>query len=130
MAGRPFVLFDPRDPRTDRWNPPWSEDRGAAVSRLVAPIQSAEGDARYYADLLQIHLGIVAEGLRAAGLWPASLPLLLHAAQLHAYDQLLGHIRASGDENAELLGRMREHRQVIADPAGYEGTNGGLLTAG
>ena len=29
------------------------------------------------------------------GLWPASLPLLLHAAQLHAYDQLLGHVRAS-----------------------------------
>ena len=30
------------------------------VSRLVAPIGAGEGNARYYADLLQVHLGIVA----------------------------------------------------------------------
>ena len=90
----------------------------------MAPIQSAEGNARYYADLLQIHLGIVAEALRAAGLWPASLPLLLDAAQLHAYDQLLGLARAA-NADAELLGRMREHRQVITDAAGRRDLLGG-----
>ena len=102
LARRPFVLFDPRDPDTDRWNPLWSEDTGAVVSRLVAPIAAGEGNARYYADLLQIHLGIVAEGLRAAGLWPANLPLLLDAAQLHSYDRLLA------------LGARRERRAGAA----------------
>ncbi len=52
LARRPFVLFDPRNPDTDRWNPLWSEDTGAVVSRLVAPIAAGEGNARYYADLL------------------------------------------------------------------------------
>ena len=84
VVGRPFVVFDPRDPETDRWNPLWSDDIGAVVSRLVAPIAAGEGNARYYADLLQIHLGTVAAGLRAAGLWPANMPLLLDAAQLGA----------------------------------------------
>jgi len=125
LAGRPFVLFDPREPGTDRWNPLWSEDTGAVMSRLVAPIQAAEGNARYSADLLQIHLGIVAEALRAAGLWPASLPLLLDTAQLTAYDQLLALVRHAGDEHTELAARMREHRQLITDPAGRRDLLGG-----
>jgi hypothetical protein len=124
LARRPFVLLDPRSPETDRWNPLWSSDTGAVVSRLVAPIQSAEGNARYYADLLQIHLGIVAEALRAAGLWPASVPLLLDAAQLHAYDKLLGLARGA-NADAELLERMREHRQVITDASGRRDLLGG-----
>ena len=125
LAQRSFVLFDPRDPRTDRWNPLWSEDTGAVVSRLVAPLQSAEGNARYYADLLQIHLGVVAEALRASGLWPASLPLLLQASQLHAYDQLLGLVREAGQAHADLIVRMREHRQVITDATGRRDLLGG-----
>ena len=124
VARRPFVLFDPRDPHTDRWNPLWSEDTGAVVSRLVAPLQSAEGNARYYADLLQIHLGIVAEALRAAGHWPANLPLLLDAAQLHAYDRLLELARAGGAERS-LIARLREHRLVIADATGRRDLIGG-----
>src|SRR3954453_19266690 len=94
LVGRPLVVFDPRDADGDRWNPLWSEDIGAVVSRLVAPIGAGEGNARYYADLLQVHLGAVAAGLRAAGLWPANLPLLLDAAQLSRYDALLGLGRA------------------------------------
>src|SRR4051812_2987046 len=88
LVGRPFVVFDPRDPATERWNPLWSDDTGAVVSRLVAPIGAGDGNARYYADLLQVHLGTVAAGLKAAGLWPANLPLLLEAAQLDHYDRL------------------------------------------
>src|SRR3954465_4702687 len=67
LVGRPFVVFDPRDPRSDRWNPLWSDDTGGVVSRLVAPIGAGDGNARYYADLLRIHLGTVAAGLRGAG---------------------------------------------------------------
>jgi hypothetical protein len=46
VVGRPFVVFDPRDPKTDCWNPLWSDDIGAVVSRLVAPIAAGEGNAR------------------------------------------------------------------------------------
>ncbi len=63
------------------------------MSRLVAPIGAGEGNARYYADLLQVHLGTVAAGLRAAGLWPANLPLLLDAAQLRPTTSLLALVR-------------------------------------
>lgn len=127
LVARPFVLFDPRHPDTDRWNPLWSEDTGAVVSRLVAPIAAGEGNARYYADLLQIHLGIVAEGLRAAGLWPANLPLLLEAAQLHSYDQLLALVRSGGRPDEELVRRMRDHRQSITAADGKRDLLGGTM---
>src|SRR3954453_7244988 len=99
LVGRPLVVFDPHDARSDRWNPLWSEDTGAVVSRLVAPIGAGDGNARYYADLLQIHLGTVAAGLRAAGLWPTNLPLLLDAAQLDRYDALFQLVRECAGEH-------------------------------
>jgi hypothetical protein len=127
LVARPFVLFDPRDPDTDRWNPLWSDDTGAVVSRLVAPIAAGDGNARYYADLLQIHLGIVAEGLRAAGLWPANLPLLLEAAQLHSYDRLLALVCNVDRPDEELLRRMHDHRQSITAADGKRDLLGGTL---
>ena len=127
VVGRPFVLFDPRDATTDRWNPLWSSDTGAVVSRLVAPIAAGEGNARYYADLLQIHLGIVTSGLKAAGLWPANMPLLLHAAQLEHYDRLLALVKAKAGADAEITKRMREHRTLITAPEGKKDLTGGTL---
>jgi hypothetical protein len=126
VADRPFVLFDPRDPATDRWNPLWSDDTGAVVSRLVAPIAAGEGNARYYADLLQIHLGVIADGLRAAGLWPANVALLLEAAQLHHYDRLLALVRRACGE-AEITRRLRDHRQTIVGSEGRRDLAGGTL---
>jgi hypothetical protein len=127
LAGRPFVLFDPRNPSTDRWNPLWSNELGAVVSRLVAPIASSEGNARYYADLLQIHLGIVAAGLRAAGLWPANLPLLLAAAQLANYEQLGDLVRAAPGQEQDLRRRMQEHHDLITTTEGRRDLTGGTL---
>jgi hypothetical protein len=127
LVGRPMVVFDPRDPGGDRWNPLWSDDIGAVVSRLVAPIGTGEGNARYYADLLQVHLGTVAAGLRAAGLWPANLPLLLDAAQLGRYDELLKLVRAQANVDADLVVRMREHRATLATPEGRRDLTGGIL---
>ena len=126
-VGRPFVLLDPRAQDGDRWNPLWSDDTGAVVSRLVAPIGAGEGNARYYADLLQIHLGTVAAGLQAAGLWPANLPLLLHAAQLSQYDELLHRVRDRHGEDAEITARLREHRSVISLPEGRRDLTGSIL---
>ena len=95
LVGRPFVVLRSARPGTDRWNPLWSDDTGAVVSRLVAPIGAGEGNARYYADLLQVHLGTVAAGLRAAGLWPANVPLLLRRRAAVSYDRLLALVRST-----------------------------------
>ena len=127
LAQRPFVLLDPRDPSSDRWNPLWSDDTGAVVSRLVAPIAAGEGNARYYADLLQIHLGIVTAGLQAAGRWPASMPLLLEAAQLSSYDELVALVKAACGPDAEITRRMRAHRAIIGGPEGKRDLAGGTL---
>ena len=127
LASRPFVLLDPRDPDTDRWNPLWSDDTGAVVSRLVAPIAAGEGNARYYADLLQIHLGIVTAGLQAGGLWPASMPLLLEAAQLSSYDKLVAVVKTACGPDAEIAQRMRAHRAIIGSPEGKRDLTGGTL---
>ena len=51
LVERPLVVFDPRDPGSDRWNPLWSQDTGAVVSRLVAPIGAGEGNGRSAARL-------------------------------------------------------------------------------
>ncbi len=127
IAGRPLVVFDPRDPTGDRWNPLWSDDTGAVVSRLVAPIGAGDGNARYYADLLQVHLGTVAAGLRAAGLWPANLPLLLDAAQLSRYEALLQLVRVVAGEDADITARMRDHRATLSTPEGRRDLTGGIL---
>ncbi len=127
LAGRPMVVFDPRDPGGDRWNPLWSDDTGAVVSRLVAPIGAGDGNARYYADLLQVHLGTVSAGLRAAGLWPANLPLLLDAAQLGRYDELLALVRQRAGEHADEVKRMRAHRATLTTPEGRRDLAGGIL---
>jgi hypothetical protein len=126
LARRPLVIFDPRDPHADRWNPLWSPDTGAVVSRLVAPLETGDGNARYYADLLQIHLGIVAAGLRAAGLWPANLPLLLHASQLTHYKRLVQLVAAAAGDG-ELVARMREHQETLAGPEARRDLTGGIL---
>jgi hypothetical protein len=127
LVGRPFVVFDPRDPGSARWNPLWSEDTGAVVSRLVAPIGAGEGNARYYADLLQVHLGTVAAGLRAAGLWPANVPLLLDAAQIANFDRLSALVTSHAGADHEVTGRLREHRAVLASPEGRRDLTGGIL---
>jgi hypothetical protein len=127
LVGRPLVVFDPRDPGTARWNPLWSEDTGAVVSRLVAPIGAGEGNARYYADLLQIHLGTVAAGLRAARLWPANVALLLDAAQIGRFDRLYRLVRDRAGDGSEAAARLREHRAVLAGPEGRRDLTGGIV---
>jgi type IV secretory pathway TraG/TraD family ATPase VirD4 len=57
-TGRPFVLFDPYDPQTDRWNPVWADDPGARVARRVAPIEAdSDSDASHYSRVLRVALG-------------------------------------------------------------------------
>ena len=122
-VGRPFIVFDPMDPASDRWDPLWSAEPGRTVARIVSPLQTSEP---YYADVLRIHLGVVAEALQLLGLWPVSMPLLLEAAQAAHFASIRKHVRARGGPT-DLLRRVEEQaaflssasgRRDIASPAG------------
>jgi Type IV secretion-system coupling protein DNA-binding domain len=80
-AHRPFVLFDPRDPATDRWQPLWGQPADVAA-RAVEPIKRSEP---YYADVLRQHLNLIVTVLHAADRWPPSFPSLVDAARADRY---------------------------------------------
>jgi hypothetical protein len=101
-VGRPFVVFDPMDERSDRWDPLWSAEPGRTVARVLAPIQSSEP---YYADTLRIHLGVVSEALQLLGLWPVSMPALLEAAQAAKFAEIRKMVQ-------QVIGPPALHRRV------------------
>lgn len=112
--GRPFVVFDPMDEKSDRWDPLWSTEPGRTVARLVSPLQTSEP---YYADTLRIHLGVVAEALQLLGLWPVSMPLLLEAAQAASFELIRKHVRATVGPPG-LLRRVEEQAQFLSSASG------------
>ena len=114
FVGRPFVVFDPMDAASDRWDPLWSAEPGRTVARIVSPIQTSEP---YYADTLRVHLGVVAEALQLLGLWPASVPLLLEAAQAHKFEDLRDMVRDRGGPDG-VLRRVEEQHQLLSDHSG------------
>ena len=113
-VGRPFVVFDPMDEGSDRWDPLWSAEPGRTVARIVSPLQTTEP---YYADTLRIHLGVVAEALQLLGYWPVSMPLLLEAAQAGAFGSIRKQVRTHGGPMA-LLRRVEEQGAFLASPSG------------
>ena len=74
-AGVPFVLFDPQDPGSDRYQPLWGTPAQVAA-RAVEPIKQSEP---YYYDVLRLHLDMVCRVLHAADRWPPSIPFLIDA---------------------------------------------------
>jgi len=113
--GRPFVLFDPFDEQTDRWNPIWAPDPGAVVARLVAPVEAdSDSDASHYSRVLRVHLGIVAEALAAAGRWPLALPVLLRCAQRGRFEQVARLARTAG-AGGELWERIEDHHAALGE---------------
>ena len=113
-VGKPFVVFDPMDPASDRWDPLWSAEPGRTVARVVSPLQTSEP---YYADTLRIHLGVVAEALQLLGLWPVSMPLLLEAAQATRFASIQQAVRRKSGPMA-LLRRVEEQAAFLSSPAG------------
>jgi hypothetical protein len=120
-VGRPFVVFDPMDAASDRWDPLWSAEPGRTVARIVSPLQTTEP---YYADTLRIHLGVVAEALQLLGLWPVSMPLLLEAAQATAFGSIRKRVRTHGGPMA-LLRRVEEQGAFLASASGRRDIAGG-----
>jgi hypothetical protein len=112
---RPFVVFDPYDPASERWNPVWAEDPGALVARLVAPIEAnPDSDASHYSRVLRVHLGVVCEALKAAERWPVALPALLRVAQRQRFSRLAALAQATGAD-PDLLERVGDHGQALQE---------------
>ena len=122
-AGRPFVLFDPRDPNTDRWQPLWGAPADVAA-RAVEPIKKSEP---YYADVLRQHLNLIVEVLHAADRWPPSFPLLVDAARANRYETICDLAAGLGDEHRRLQRRVDEHAEWVSSREGKKDLAGGLV---
>ena len=123
-AGRPFVLFDPRDPDTDRWQPLWGAPADVAA-RAVEPIKKSEP---YYADVLRQHLNLIVAVLHAADRWPPSFPFLVDAAHANRYKticELADQLDAEG--HAPLRRRVEEHGEWVGSHEGRKDLAGGLI---
>ena len=122
-AGRPFVLFDPRDPETDRWQPLWGEPADVAA-RAVEPIKTSEP---YYADVLRQHLNLIVDVLNAADRWPPSFPLLVDAARANRYETICDLAAGLGNEHRLLKRRVEEHAEWVSSRDGKKDLAGGLV---
>jgi TraM recognition site of TraD and TraG len=123
-AGRPFVLFDPHAPDSDRWQPLWGERPSQIVARMLAGIRTSEP---YYADTLRQHVSLVATVLHKAGYWPPSFPLLVEASQLRGFDRIVALARANRDTHPELWRRVSDQAEWVASREGAKAVSGGLV---
>ena len=79
--GVPFILFDPRADDSDHWQPLWGDRPAEVVARVLAGIQTSEP---YYADVLRLHVGIVANVLHVGRLLATVLPAPRRGIAAHA----------------------------------------------
>jgi hypothetical protein len=122
-AGRTFVLFDPRDADTDRWQPLWGAPADVAA-RAVEPIKTSEP---YYADVLRQHLNLIVEVLHASDRWPPSFPLLVDAARSNRYEMICDLAAGLGAEHRVLKRRVEEHAEWVSSRDGKKDLAGGLV---
>jgi TraM recognition site of TraD and TraG/Type IV secretion-system coupling protein DNA-binding domain len=122
-AGRPFVLFDPRDPGTDRWQPLW----GAPADVAARAVESIKTSEPYYADVLRQHLNLIVEVLHASDRWPPSFPLLVDAARSNRYETICDLAVGLGAEHRLLKRRVEEHAEWVSSRDGKKDLAGGLV---
>ena len=120
----PFIVFDPRDPASDHWQPLWGDRPAEVVARVLAGIETSEP---YYADTLRMHVGVVASVLHAAGYWPPSLPLLVEASQCARFDRVVALARALQDTHPHLWRRVDHQAQFVSSKEGEKALGGGLV---
>ena len=123
-AGVPFILFDPRAGDSDHWQPLWGQRPAEVVARVLAGIQTSEP---YYADVLRLHVGIVATVLHAAGHWPPSFPTLVDASQLRQFDRVVALARDHQSSQPELWRRVENQARFVASREGEKALSGGLV---
>ena len=122
--GVPFILFDPRADDSDHWQPLWGERPAEVVARVLAGIQTSEP---YYADVLRLHVGIVATVLHTAGYWPPSFPLLVEASQLTRFDRVVALARDHKNTQPELWRRVENQARFVSSREGEKALSGGLV---
>jgi hypothetical protein len=124
-AGRPFILFDPRDPEhSDRWAPLWGRP-GDVAARAVEAIKTSEP---YYADALRQHINLIVDVLHAADRWPPSFPFLVSAAGDREWPTIRGLAeRLDGDRHAGLRRRVEDHAGWVSSREGLQALRGGLI---
>jgi hypothetical protein len=120
-AGVPFVLIDPLDPESDRYQPLWGTPAQVAA-RAVEPIKQSEP---YYYDILRLHLDTVCRVLYAADRWPPSVPFLVDACHPLRYPALETIALGLGEQHRQLARRVREHGQYVSSRKGNEDLSGG-----
>ncbi|MDX6706590.1 MAG: Type secretion-system coupling protein DNA-binding domain [Solirubrobacteraceae bacterium] len=123
-AGVAFILFDPRADDSDHWQPLWGERPAEVVARVLAGIQTSEP---YYADVLRLHVGIVARVLHTAGYWPPSFPLLVEASQLTRFVRVVALARRYENSEPELWRRVDRHSRFVSSKEGEKALSGGLV---
>jgi hypothetical protein len=117
----PFVLIDPLDPGSDRYQPLWGTPAQVAA-RAVEPIKQSEP---YYYDVLRLHLDTVCRVLHAADKWPPSIPFLIDACHPLHYDALAEIAQALSDRHRHLIRRVEEHGEYVSSRRGNEDLSGG-----
>jgi len=122
--GVPFILLDPRADDTDRWQPLWGDRPAEVVARVLAGIETSEP---YYADVLRLHVGIVANVLHVAGYWPPSFPLLVDASQLTQFDRVAALAHEHASTHPDLSRRVQNHARFVASREGQQALAGGLV---
>ena len=120
-AGVPFVLIDPQDPNSDRYQPLWGTPAQVAA-RAVEPIKQSEP---YYYDVLRLHLNTVCRVLHAADRWPPSIPFLIDACHPLHYPALQAIAHGLGEDHRELARWVEEHGRYVASRKGNEDLSGG-----
>jgi hypothetical protein len=122
-AGVPFVLIDPLDPASDRYQPLWGTPAQVAA-RAVEPIKQSEP---YYYDVLRLHLDTVCRVLHAADRWPPSIPFLIDACHPQHYEGLVAVAHGLGEEHRQLVRRVDEHGDYVSSRKGNEDLSGGSV---
>ncbi len=120
-AGVPFVLIDPLDAASDRYQPLWGTPAQVAA-RAVEPIKQSEP---YYYDVLRLHLDTVCRVLHAADRWPPSIPFLIDACHPQHYEGLKGVAHGLGEQHRQLVRRVAEHGEYVSSRKGNEDLSGG-----
>jgi len=120
-ADVPFVLIDPLDPDSDRYQPLWGTP--AQVAALaVEPIKQSEP---YYYDVLRLHLDTICRVLHAADKWPPSVPFLIDACHPLHYEALSEIAQKLDDRHRDLIRRVQEHGTYVSSRKGNEDLSGG-----
>ena len=114
----PFVLIDPQDPASDRYQPLWGTPAQVAA-RAVEPIKQSEP---YYYDMLRLHLDTVCRVLHAADRWPPSIPFLIDACHPLHYEALARSPAASATDHRHLAPPRRGARPVRVLAQGQRGS--------